>query len=54
MKAICTYVGCTKVITNYWDIRLSVTTSLIGYYLTNNWMNSHDQSCIRKHLSNSF
>jgi len=25
MRAICTYVGCTKVTTNNWDIRSSVT-----------------------------
>ena len=25
MRAICTYVGCTKATTNDWDIRLSVT-----------------------------
>ena len=25
IKAICTYMGCTKVITNNWDIRSSVT-----------------------------
>jgi len=39
MRAICTYVGCTKVTTDYWDIRLLVTISFIGYYLRNNWMN---------------
>ena len=25
MRAICTYVGCTKATTNNWDIRSSVT-----------------------------
>jgi len=40
MRAICTYVGCTKVTTDYWDIRLLVTISFIGYYLRNNWMNT--------------
>jgi len=25
MRAICTYVGCTKATTNNWDIKLSVT-----------------------------
>ena len=27
MRAVYTYVRCTKVITDYWDIRLSVTIS---------------------------
>ena len=35
MRAICTYTGCTKVTIDYWDIRPSVTTSFIGYYLRN-------------------
>ena len=30
MRAIYTYIGCTKVITDYWDIRLPVTTSFIS------------------------
>ena len=30
MMAICTYVGCTKVTTDYWDIRLLVTTIIIS------------------------
>jgi len=33
MIAIYTYMGCTKVTTDYWDIRLSVTTSFISYYI---------------------
>ena len=35
MIAVCRYVGCTKVIIDYWDIRLSVATSFIGYYFRN-------------------
>jgi len=45
---------CTKVITNYWNIRLSATISFIGYYLRNNWIDSYNQTYIRKHLSKSF
>jgi len=30
MKAICIYMGCTKVITDYRDIRLLVTISFIS------------------------
>jgi len=33
MKVI--YMECTKVITDYWDIRLLVTIIFIGYYLRN-------------------
>ena len=29
MKAICTYIGCTKVTTNNWDIRPSVTVKAL-------------------------
>jgi len=54
MRTICTHARCTKVITNYWDIRLSVTTSFIRYYLRNNWTDSHNQTCIGKHSSNYF
>ena len=28
MKAICTYVGCTKATTNNWDIKLLVTVKV--------------------------
>ena len=36
MRAICTYAGCTKAITNNWDIRSSVT---IKYLFANiSWM----------------
>ena len=30
MRAICTYVGCAKVATDYWDTRLSVICFLEG------------------------
>ena len=30
MKAICTYVGCTKVTTNDWDIRPSVAVKALS------------------------
>ena len=33
MRAICTYVGCTKVTINNQDIRLSVTVSTIKLML---------------------
>ena len=46
MRAICIYIGCTKVTTDYWDIRPSVTSSFIGYYLRNNWTDSYNQTCI--------
>jgi len=46
------YLGCTKVTTDYWDIKLSVTTSFIGNYLRNDWTNFYDQTCIGKCLSN--
>ena len=29
MRAICTYVGCIKVTTNNWDIKLSVTVKVL-------------------------
>ena len=29
MRAICTYVGCTKATTNNWDIKLSVTVKAL-------------------------
>ena len=29
MMAICTYIGCTKAITNNWDIRPSVTAKAL-------------------------
>jgi len=46
IRVICIYPGCTKVITDYWDIRLSVTINFIGYYFRNNWTDLHDQTCI--------
>jgi len=42
IKAIWTYMRCKKVTTDYWDIRLSVTTSFIGYYLRNYWTDFHN------------
>ena len=30
MKAICTYIGCTKVTTNDWDIRPSVAVKALS------------------------
>ena len=30
MRAICTYIGCTKAITNDWDIRTSVTVKAVS------------------------
>ena len=30
MRAICIYVGCTKVITNNWDIKLLVTVKVLS------------------------
>ena len=30
MRAICTYVGCTKAITNDWDIRPSVAVKALS------------------------
>jgi len=29
MRAICTYMGCTKATTNNWDIKLSVTVKAL-------------------------
>ena len=30
MRAICTYIGCTKVTTNDWDIRTSVAVKALS------------------------
>ena len=52
--AIHIYVGCTKVTIDHWDIRLSVTTSFIGYDHKNDYIDFHNQSCIVKHLLDGF
>ena len=44
MRAICIYIGCIEVTTDYWDIGLLVTTSFIDNYLRNNWMDFHNQT----------
>jgi len=36
MKAICTYVGCTKATTNDWDIRPSVAVKALSANIS--WM----------------
>ena len=30
MRAICTYVGCTKATTNNWNIKLSITVKVLS------------------------
>ena len=52
MRTICIYVEYIKVITDYKDIKPSVTISFINYYLRNNWIDSYNQTCIGKYLSN--
>jgi len=54
MRTIHTYIECTEVATDYWDIRLLVTISFIDYYLRNNQTDFYNQTRIRKHLSNYF
>ena len=37
---------------DYWENRLLVNTSFIGYYFRNNWTDFHNQTYIRKYLLN--
>jgi len=39
MRAICTYVGCTKATTNNWDIRPSVAVKALSANIS--WMAKH-------------
>ena len=47
MRTPHTYAGYTKVMTEYWDIKPSVTINFISYYLRNDWIDFHDQLGIR-------
>jgi len=54
IEAIYIYIGYTKVTIDYWNIRPLVTITFIGYYLKNNWIDFHDQTCIVKYSSKYF